>query len=89
MSSRIADLKLVVVGDGGVGKSSLLITYATGEFSIEYVRFDEYTANMVVGRQQCSLGLWDTLGKWVGEEGAKKWDQEGGGYHNLCMLWII
>ncbi len=63
MSSHISDLKLVAVGDGGVGKSSLLVTYATGEFPItDYIMFDDYTANMVVGRQRCSLGLWDTSG---------------------------
>jgi len=57
--------KCVVVGDGGVGKTSLLATFATGSFPEEYVPtvFDNYVAGLTVGGAQYELGLFDTAGQ--------------------------
>lgn len=58
-------VKLVVVGDGAVGKTSLLISYATDEFPTVYVPtvFENYTARKKRGNENILLHLWDTAGQ--------------------------
>ncbi|KAL6059648.1 rho-related GTP-binding protein RhoG-like [Balamuthia mandrillaris] len=54
-------LKLVVVGDGATGKTSLLITYTWKKFPEDYIPtvFDNYTVNLPGGIE---MSLWDTAG---------------------------
>lgn len=62
---KVLERKLITVGDGGCGKTSLLTVYTTGDFPRNYVPtvFETYVQDMVVGSKPISLSLWDTAGQ--------------------------
>lgn len=59
------ELKIVIVGDGGCGKTSLLMVYAKGDFPETYAPsvFEKYTTTICLGGKETKLNLYDTAGQ--------------------------
>lgn len=59
------NVKCVVVGDSGVGKTYLLHTYINKVFPKDYIPcfFNTYSTQVSVDGQQVGLSLWDSAGR--------------------------
>ncbi|GEQ66357.1 hypothetical protein JCM33374_g20 [Metschnikowia sp. JCM 33374] len=57
--------KLVIVGDGGCGKTSLLYVFTLGEFPTQYhpTVFENYVTDCRIDGKPVQLALWDTAGQ--------------------------
>jgi small GTP-binding protein len=56
---------MYAIGDGAVGKTCMLISYATDSFPSKYIPtiFETYTVKLMAGGKQVALTLWDTAGQ--------------------------
>nr|XP_033809963.1 rho-related GTP-binding protein RhoF [Geotrypetes seraphini] len=59
------EVKAVIVGDGGCGKTSLLLVYAKGAFPEQYAPsvFEKYTSSIALNNKEVILHLYDTAGQ--------------------------
>ncbi|XP_019727733.1 rho-related GTP-binding protein RhoF isoform X2 [Hippocampus comes] len=59
------ELKIVIVGDGGCGKTSLLMVYAKDYFPEKYAPtvFEKYTTSVVLRGKEVKLTVCDTAGQ--------------------------
>ncbi|XP_061655106.1 rho-related GTP-binding protein RhoF isoform X1 [Phyllopteryx taeniolatus] len=59
------ELKIVIVGDGGCGKTSLLMVYAKDYFPEKYAPtvFEKFTTTVVLRGKEVKLNVYDTAGQ--------------------------
>lgn len=64
-SDNVIKRKIVIVGDGACGKTSLLYVFTLGEFPTEYhpTVFENYATDCRVDGKPVRLTLWDTAGQ--------------------------
>ncbi|KAK4056458.1 Rho GTPase [Microbotryomycetes sp. JL221] len=65
MPAEAVRRKLVIVGDGACGKTSLLSVFAMGEMPLTYQAtvFENYVAELRLDGKPVQLALWDTAGQ--------------------------
>ena len=58
---ELETLNIVIVGDTGVGKTNLLLSYATQQFRMDYVPtvFDHYSLDIDLRGHVVKMEVWD------------------------------
>ena len=64
-SQTDAHITCVIIGDSGIGKSSLIVSYTTNDFPSQYIptAFDNYSVDVSVGTRLVHFDIGDTGGK--------------------------
>ena len=64
MATKEENIKLVIVGDDGVGKTSLIVSYINNESCVGNVPpvFQHYSSKEVIYGKTLHIDLWDTAG---------------------------
>ena len=59
------NLKCVVVGDGSVGKTCMILNFCSNSFSYEHIPtvFDHYACNFMINKSPVNLAILDTAGQ--------------------------
>jgi small GTP-binding protein len=66
MTQKNISFKYLVVGDSGVGKTSLLVRYCEDSFQADYlstIGVDFKIKRVVINDRQVTLNIWDTAGQ--------------------------
>ncbi|CAD8113293.1 unnamed protein product [Paramecium sonneborni] len=65
MQGNKKEIKLIVVGDGAIGKTCALYSYVNDKFPTEYVPtiFDNTLTQIQINGEEYQLSLWDTAGQ--------------------------
>jgi len=64
--TRSLDAKVVLLGDSGVGKTSLIVRYIQGEFNADSkptIGASFWTKRLILDAQKVTLQIWDTAGQ--------------------------
>jgi len=64
--ARYYRAKVIVVGDGAVGKTSIIVRYVKGEFDPTYIKtigVNFFVQNIMVGDREINIQIWDTAGQ--------------------------
>ncbi len=62
----VAEFKVVLIGDGGVGKTTFVKRHITGQFEKKYIATQGVEVSSIVfytNHGPIKLGLWDTAGQ--------------------------
>lgn len=65
-SDYVATLKILVIGESGVGKSSIILAFTTGDYNASFpatIGVDYKCKVMDVNGVKVKLGIWDTAGQ--------------------------
>ncbi|KAI8916001.1 ras-related C3 botulinum toxin substrate 2 [Gorgonomyces haynaldii] len=64
-SGPVVRRKAVILGDGAIGKTSLIARYTTNTFPKDYIPtvFENRQTQLSVGNQRVDMALWDTAGQ--------------------------
>ena len=64
VESADVNIKVVVVGDGYVGKTCMIMSYCQDAFPEYYIPtvFDNYIATLEINGRPIRLDIWDTAG---------------------------